>query len=160
MGIGFFSNAEGAFDDFRLHEGPIPGTGPVDAGSSWNASKGESFTIDDAVAPAGTYLWTADPATDVTITGQTTLTPTVTYTGSTTGNPTIIELTLDYNSGADSDTTKIYIYDDPCSVAIGAGQVLDLGDFSQDCTTSLDDFAAMAEEWLKEFNLTAPIEKP
>jgi hypothetical protein len=160
VGFGAFGTAIGSVDNFRLHEGPIPGTDSVDAGSSWNASKGEPFTIDDAVAPAGTYFWTGDPDTDVTITGETTLTPTVTFTGSTTVNPTIIELTLDYNTGSDSDTTKIYIYDDTCLAAIGAGEEFDSGDINTDCKTRLEDFAEMAEDWLVDYELTEPVEKP
>jgi len=172
VGIGFFEQNEGIFDDFKLHEGPIPPPPGylVDAGSSWAASKGESITIDDAAIdqPPLAYAWSIDPntAADVDITGDTTLTPTVTFTGSTTDNPTIIELELyatysdsDPNLNA-SDTTKIYVYDDSCKVAIGAGEELDPGDVNADCGTDLADFAAMAEEWLKDFNLTAPVEKP
>ena len=172
VGIGFFAENEGIFDDFKLHEGPIPPPPGylVDAGSSWAASKGESITIDDAVIdqPPVAYAWTADPniAADVDITGSTTLTPTVTFTGSTTDNPTIIELELyatysdsDPNLNA-SDTTKIYFYDDSCKVAIGAGQELYPADVDQDCDTDLADFAAISEEWLEDYTLTEPAEKP
>ena len=152
--------ARGSVDNFMLHEGPIPGGDPVDAGSSWATSTGESITVDDAVAPEGTYLWTADPDTDVEITGSTTLTPTVTYNGSTTDNPTAIELTLDVDSGSASDTMKIYVYDDSCRAAIGAGADLDPADFDADCQTRLEDFAEMAEAWLVDYTLTEPIEKP
>jgi len=172
VGIGFFAENEGIFDDFKLHEGPIPPPPGylVDAGSSWAASKGESITIDDAAIdqPPLAYAWTVDPnvAADVDITGSTTLDPTVTFTGSTTDNPTIIELELyatysdsDPNLNA-SDTTKIYFYDDSCKVAIGAGQELYPADVDQDCDTDLADFAAISEEWLEDYTLTEPAEKP
>ena len=91
------------------------------------------------------------------------MTPTITFNGSVTDNPTAIEMTLDVTfSDRDpaSDTMKVYVYDDTCKTAVGSGVKYDPGDFNTDCNTMLDDFGKVAEAWLDDFNLTAPVEKP
>jgi hypothetical protein len=61
---------------------------------------------------------------------------------------------------SDEDTLKIDLYDTACLAAIGEGQEYDPGDFDVDCDTDLEDYAAIAEEWLVYNELTTSIVKP
>jgi hypothetical protein len=61
---------------------------------------------------------------------------------------------------SDEDTMKLYVYDTGCLAAIGEGQEYDRGDFDVDCDTDLEDYAAMAEQWLVYSELTTSIVKP
>ncbi len=78
----------------------------------------------------------------------------LTATGST--YPMIVELTVLVHDevGSDEDTMTIEVYDTACLVPIPPS------DFDADCDTDLEDYAAMAEEWLVYNELTESIVKP
>ncbi len=55
---------------------------------------------------------------------------------------------------SDEDSMTIEVYDTAC---VGA---IDPGDFDADCDTDIEDYAAIAEEWLVYSELTESIVKP
>jgi hypothetical protein len=61
---------------------------------------------------------------------------------------------------SDEDTMKIDVHDTACLAAISEGEEYDAGDFDVDCDTDLEDYAAIAEEWLVYNGLTESIVKP
>jgi hypothetical protein len=72
------------------------------------------------------------------------------------GAVSTVTLTLSAHDDVSSaeDSMTIEVYDTACIAAI------DPGDFDADCDTDLEDFAAIAEEWLVYNELTTSIVKP
>jgi len=59
------------------------------------------------------------------------------------------------------DTMTIDVYDDACTAAVGKGLTADNpGDFNEDCITDGIDLDELAEKWLADVAITAPIPKP
>ena len=54
----------------------------------------------------------------------------------------------------------IDVYDTACEAAIGAGVEFNLYEVTNDCTTNLADFVAMAKTWLVDYTLTEAAPKP
>jgi hypothetical protein len=108
------------------------------------------------------YLWTTDAPAGFTVVFDPSATveaPTVTITPDVPGNPNTVTVTL-LTNGSDEDSMEIDVYDDAC-LATKAGMVeLDPGDFDADCDTDIEDFVEMAEDWLIDYELTEPAEKP
>ncbi len=72
-----------------------------------------------------------------------------------------LTLTVQDATSSDEDTMKIEVYDTACLAAIGEeGEEIDTGDFDADCDTDIEDYAAIAEEWLVYKELTISIVKP
>ena len=155
-----------------------PNAPDVDAGNDWIILSGQTVTLTPTVVeqvPTDwtnlTYLWTASPDTGVAIT-EDGINPDDTATKEAkvkitkaTDNPSPVTLTLAvYGQGKPdpvADTLVINVYDDACLAAKAAGSlVYDPGDFDENCITDLKDYAALATEWLIDFNLTAPVAKP
>jgi hypothetical protein len=136
----------------------------VEVGDDWITWSGQpvqlAATIEDDGVPALT--WTADPNDGVVFSATDVEAPTVTIT-KVTDNPSIVTLTLSaYDDlGSDEDTMEIDVYDTACLATIDLGIAeFDPGDIDQDCDTDLGDFAAIAEEWLVNNELTESIVKP
>jgi hypothetical protein len=109
-----------------------------------------------------TYAWSADPSAGVVFDpNEFVEDPTVTIT-KVTDNPSVVTLTVEVSdaTGPAEDTMAIDVSDTACLAAIGDGQEYDPGDFDEDCDTDIEDYAAMAEEWLVYSELTTSIVKP
>ncbi len=120
-------------------------------------------TVDDDGGSTINYLWTADPAADVVIANETTLTPTFEHTGSTTGEPTTVTLTFAATDakGTATDTMTIDVYSDACAASrLGGGLSADTDIAGDNCTTGLEDLALALAAWLDDTQLTTPIAKP
>jgi len=64
-------------------------------------------------------------------------------------------------AGSREDTMEIVLYNNNCQAAIiGLGQEYDPSDFDADCDTDLEDYVEIAEDWLVDYELTEPVEKP
>jgi len=106
--------------------------------------------------------WSADPSDGVSWPdGTDVIDPNVLITKAT-NNPSVVTVKLFAQDAisSDEDTLSIAVYDDPCLAAIGEGEEYDPGDFDTDCDTDLEDYAALAEEWLVYNGLTESIVKP
>jgi hypothetical protein len=56
---------------------------------------------------------------------------------------------------------KTDVYDTACLAAKVTGTVvINNTDFNSDCTTNLEDFVEMARSWIRDYELTEPVEKP
>ena len=120
-----------------------------------------------------TYEWTGepngigDPDLDVVITDadQEYASVTITKTAPT-GDATVITMTIAVNNEGRVDppltsTMTIDVYDDSCLAAKSVGTVeLDPTDFDDNCITNLADFAVLAADWLVDYEITGPVEKP
>jgi hypothetical protein len=130
---------------------------------TWSGRKVQlDASIDDDGTSALTIGWSADPNDGVSWPdGTDVIDPNVVIT-KVTDNPSVVTLILSVQDavGSDVDTLKIDVYDNPCLAAIGEGQEYDSGDFDVDCDTDLEDYAAVAEEWLVYSELTESIVKP
>jgi hypothetical protein len=74
-----------------------------------------------------------------------------------------VKLTLSAGDavGSREDTMEIDLYNNNCLAAKGSGLAeIDPGDFDADCDTDIEDFVVIAEDWLIDYELTEPIEKP
>ncbi len=138
----------------------------VDAGGDMLTWSGRKVQLDASVYDDGTsgltIAWSADPNDGVSWPdGTDVIDPNVVIT-KVTDNPSVVTLTLSVSDAvsSDDDTMKIDVYDTACLAAIGEGQEYDTGDFDTDCDTDLEDYAAMAEEWLVYNELTTSIVKP
>jgi hypothetical protein len=163
--------AEGAIWEFHVvTDAPVS----ADAGNDWVTWSGQEVqlaaaSIDDDAVSALTIAWSADPNDGVVFTpndggdGSTSSAenPTVTIT-KVTDNPSVVTLTLSAQDAvsSDEDTMTIKVYDNSCLAAIGEGLEYDSGDFDVDCDTDIEDYAAMAEEWLVYKELATSVVKP
>ncbi len=150
-----------------------PNAPTVDAGVDMITWSGQGVllapTVDnnnkDEPQAALTYLWSADPDTDVVFSATDVEAPTVTITKAT-DNPSAVTLTLAVNNVGRleppvEETMTIDLYDDSCLAAKGVGPVaFDPGDVDEDCITNLEDFAVLAAAWLDDYTITAPVAKP
>jgi hypothetical protein len=140
----------------------------ADAGNDWVTWSGttgkiqlDASVVDDGVSDV-IIGWSADPDDGVVFDpNEFVEDPTVTIT-KVTDNPSVVTLTLSAQDAvsSDEDTLKIKVYDTACLAAIGEGLEYDRGDFDADCDTDIEDYAAMAEEWLVYKELTTSIVKP
>lgn len=119
--------------------------------------------IDDGVTSL-TYAWTTTPEAQ----------PNVIFSDPTTAAPVVtidevlgaVTLTLTVQDGFNSpvsDTVVINVYNSACSAAIdgpGLDPVTQQFDLYFDCRIDLLDFAALAEQWLNNYELTGPIPVP
>ncbi len=72
-----------------------------------------------------------------------------------------LTVTVYDDSGSDEDTMTIDLYSTACMATIALDMaVFDIGDINLDCITNLADFAAIAEEWFVNNELTEPTVKP
>ncbi|MCF7954621.1 MAG: hypothetical protein K9M75_02350 [Phycisphaerae bacterium] len=142
----------------------------VDIGDNWITWSGKAVTLDpnnitnnDPLEPQLTYLWTAEPANGVVFSDETAETTDVTITKNT-NNPSIVTIALAVTrpgSVAITDTITIDVYDDACTAGIAAGvAVFDKTDMDGNCITDLADFAVLADDWLEDYAITAPVDKP
>jgi hypothetical protein len=138
---------------------------PVNAGDDMITVSGLAVPLApsflDTYTPTS-YLWSTDAPSGYTVEfdpSNTVEAPTLTITPDVPGNPNTVTVTL-LTNGSDEDSMEIHVYDDAC-LATKAGMVeLDSTDFDADCDTDIEDFAGMAEDWLVDYTLTAPAEKP
>jgi hypothetical protein len=110
------------------------------------ASLDGSLICDDGKS-AVTYLWTVDPAGPV-IASDTSLVTTATIAAA--GSYTFT-LTATDAAGDGTDTVTVNVYDDACEAAKAdpADYTPEFdGDITGDCLVDLNDFAAMAIDWL------------
>ena len=159
-------------------ESADPSLPDVDAGIDMITWSGQPVQLDPTVVnndpnePQGTlsYLWTADPADGVVFNPaagdpntSAAEAPEVTIT-KTTANPSPVKLTLAValgGGGPMSDSMMIDVYDDSCLAAISIDTVeLDPTDFDENCITNLADFVVLAADWLVDYEITEPVEKP
>ncbi|UCG48788.1 MAG: hypothetical protein JSU94_03220, partial [Phycisphaerales bacterium] len=142
----------------------FPGGRPsTDAGIDMITWSGQPVQLDPNIpadgAPALTYAWTADPADGVVFSDPAALAPTVTITKAT-DNPSPVNVKLTVTGGlnpVEGDTITIYVYDDACKAAIGAGAAAGHPtDLDGNCITDLKDFSIMATKWLNNTGLKEP----
>jgi hypothetical protein len=138
----------------------------VDAGDNMITWSGQAValepTIEDDEVSDLTYAWSADPNDGVVFSDPGVKDPSVTITKAT-DNPSVVTLTVSAEDdvSSDEDTMTIDVYDNPCLASIiGLGQEYDPSDFDADCDTDIEDYAEIAEDWLVDYTLTAPVEKP
>ena len=112
------------------------------------ASLDGSLICDDGNSSPVTYLWTVDPAGPV-IASDTSLVTTATIAAA--GSYTFTLTATDGATNAGSDTVTVNVYDDACAAALADPAdytALFDGDITGDCLVNLNDFAAMAIDWL------------
>jgi hypothetical protein len=130
---------------------------PVNAGDDMVTVSGLSVQLApsflDTYTPTS-YLWSTDAPPSATVEA-----PTVTITPDVAGNPNTVTVTL-LTNGSDEDSMEIEVYDDACLAAKVGMLELDPTDFDADCDTDIEDYAEMAEDWLYDYSLTEPAEKP
>ena len=151
-----------------------PNAPTVDAGVdkvTWSdqpVTLAPTVTNNDTLDPPRdlTHHWTANPDTGVEFSDPNVEAPTVTITKAG-GDAVTVTLTLAVNLQGRTeepdveDTMTIDVYDDSCLAAIGVGQAeIDPGDFDEDCDTDFEDYAILAEKWLVNYELSAPVPKP
>ena len=155
-----------------------PNLPDVDAGADMITWSGQPVQLDPTVVnndvnePQGTltYAWSAFPADGVVFNPaagdpntSAAEAPEVTITKAT-ANPSPVTLTLAVTLegvGTLSDTMTIDVYDDACLAAKATGTVeIDSTDIDADCITGLADFAVVAADWLIDYEITEPVEKP
>ena len=149
-----------------------PSLPDVDAGIDMITWSGREVQLDPTVVnndpnePQGTlsYLWTADPVDGVVFSPSAIVeAPTVTITKAT-ANPSPVTMTLAVTlegKGPVEDSMTIDVYDDNCLAAKATDTVeLDPTDFDDNCITNLADFAKVAADWLVDYAITEPVEKP
>jgi len=110
------------------------------------------------------HIWDAGGCLDGVVFSATDIeAPTVTITKATL-NPSAVTLTLAVTlegEGPVPNIMMIDVYYDSCLAAKAVGTVeLDPTDFDDNCITNLADFAVLAADWLVDYELTEPIEKP
>ena len=130
---------------------------------TWSGTTGQiqlDASVDDDGEP--TLTWSADPATGVVFDPNEFVEDPAVIITKVTDNPSVVTLTLSAQDAvsSDEDTMTIKVYDTACLAAIGEGEEYDRGDFDADCDTDLEDYAAIAEEWLVYNELTTSIVKP
>jgi hypothetical protein len=138
----------------------------VNAGYDAVAWSGQEVQLDGTVEDYGEddvemISWSANPDDGVVFSDPNAEDPTVTITKAT-DNPSIVTLTLSAQDGisSDEDRMRIEVYDTACLAEIGEGEEYDPGDFDASCATDIEDYAVIAEEWLVDYTLTEPVEKP
>lgn len=115
--------------------------------------------LDDGVSPV-TYSWTAAPATGVTFSPDAAaLAPTVTVDNAA-GAVTLTLTVKDEFNPAVSDTMTVSVYGSACSAAYDGAGLRNIGDLYFDCKVDLQDFAALAAEWLADYTLLNPVPAP
>jgi hypothetical protein len=118
---------------------------------------------DDELSGSLSYSWSAEPSDGVEFSATDIEAPTVTITKAT-GDAATFTLTLEVDDSVNppvEDTMTIEVYDNNCLAAKAAGLAeIDATDFDADCDTDIEDYAEIAEDWLVDYELTEPVEKP
>jgi hypothetical protein len=156
------------FDNVTLDIDPNAIT-TVDAGNDIVTWSGQSVqlapNINDGGTSTLTYAWSADPVegVEVVFSDPAIEAPTVTITKAQ-GDKAVVTLELTVTPEGSypmTDSMKIDVYDTGCQAAKVTGTaVFNNTDFNADCTTNIEDFAEMASSWIRDYELTEPVEKP
>jgi hypothetical protein len=143
----------------------------VNAGVDMVTLSGETVTLagtaaSDAYGDENLVLkWSASPPDGVVFSDDTSANSTVTITKAT-NDPSSVVLTLQAADVADpshvaKDWLVIDVYNDACLAAKSVDPgATDTTDIDADCDTDIEDFAVIAEDWLVDYELTEPVEKP
>ena len=129
----------------------------VDAGPGFITWVGRPITMNATVTDEATPIlaWTAAPNTDAVFANAAIEDATVTF--SAVGTYT---LTLTANDGFNapvSDTATVNVYADACAAARDGQNIRPVADIVVDCVININDFAAVASEWLRDYALTGPV---
>ena len=142
----------------------------VDAGDDMVTWSGQAVQLaptvvnNDPAQPTLSYLWSADPDDGVSFDPSAEVeVPTVTITKAP-GDKATVTLALTVtpeDSDPLTDSMKIDVYDTGCLAAKVTGTaVFNNTDFNTDCTTNLEDLVETARSWIRDYELTEPVEKP
>lgn len=152
----------------------------VDAGDNMASWSGAEVQLDATVVnndPGDpqmplAYAWGHDAPDGFTVSFDPSASvedPAVTITkDAPTGDATVITLQLTASNiggtaphfAAMKANMTIDLYDEACQAFRAAGTGINDSNLNNDCVTDLEDFAIMALTWLKDYELTEPIEKP
>lgn len=130
----------------------------VDAGIGYMTWIGESVQLDATVTDENTptLTWTYEPADgNVSFSDASVEDPIVTVNAS--GTYTLMLTANDGMNEAVSDTLVIRNYDNACAAARQGTGVIYATDLVVDCKINLDDLAEIANNWLVDYALAAPI---
>ncbi len=104
--------------------------------------------------------WSVAGDSDAMVTKTSTdpLAPTADFTATTAGTYTIQLTATDASGQTRSDILTIRVAEDACAAAQLNGAVISESDLDEDCDVDLDDFAALAAEWMSDIRLTSSLD--
>lgn len=112
-------------------------------------------TVSDTGSSALTIEWTSNPAGAVFSPSANAADPTVTVAAA--GNVTLTCTVWDaLNPEHNSDTMLLNVAADACEASVIAGASYPMDIVGNDCQVNIDDLAAIAADWLRDYALTVP----